>query len=187
MYCLGCHGCLEPCGRNQGWDKLDIVFVIGNGVSRKGLDLHALIGKGKIVICNEAYREFKEFDAIASVDGTSTIDIKENCNLKGKHHIYKWRNDWLVDEDNKGQLVGSYNSGQLAVLGAIELYSPKTVYTLGVDFGGKRLYTGKISGEPTNKCWDTWDRLAERTDLIHVPKDLKYEDCVFIREWPQQG
>lgn len=144
------------------------VFVVGNGVTRKQFDLNRLIGHGKIVICNEAYREFNAFDIIASVDGPSTTDIKSNCNLSNKTHIYKWKNNWFINGNDMGQLIGSFNSGQLAMMGAIEQYDPDTIYLLGIDFGGHRLFTGKNSAEPSNKCWDTWQKLMAGRTVYNV-------------------
>jgi hypothetical protein len=167
---------MKPCGRQQDIEKLEIVFVVGNGISRKDFDLNSLVGVGPIVICNEAYREFSSFDAIASVDGLATEDIQENCDLEGKKHIYKWRSNWYIGRENQDKLIGSYNSGQLALRGAIELYSPDVVYTLGIDLGGERLYTGKISGQPTNKCWDTWNLLENKTRVVSVGRQIRYDD-----------
>ena len=43
------------------------VFLIGNGESRKGLDLTKLKSKGRVYGCNAIYREFTP-DVLISVD-----------------------------------------------------------------------------------------------------------------------
>lgn len=179
-FCHNCHSCYNPCGRSEGWNKLNIAFVIGNGVSRKDFNLSNLVGKGKITICNETFKEFSDFDIIASVDGSSTINIRNNCNLSGKTHAYKWHNNYLTGKDGEiedhGQLIGSYNSGQLALRATIEIVKPDIVYMLGIDLGGIRLYTGKVSGPPTNKCEDTWNKWKSKAKVISVPQDLPYSE-----------
>ena len=173
IFCEGCYSCMQPCGREEGRKR---VFVIGNGIGRKDFDLNQLVNKGKIIVCNEAYREFSSFDAIASIDGSSTIDIRKNVDLEKVIHIHKWHSNWFVGTKDMGKLEGSHNSGQLALRGAIELYNPSVVYMLGIDLGGRRLYTDKVSGPPTRKCNDTWNELYSKTSVINVPKDLTYKE-----------
>jgi hypothetical protein len=154
------------------------VFIIGNGSSRREFDLHQLVGRGIIVGCNESYKFFPHFDMVASIDGPSTLDIKANYN---KLHIYKWKENWFRSDtgEDLGRLVGSYNAGQLALKAAVELLQPDTIYLLGVDFGGSRLYTGRVTDGPTNKCWDTWKKLAKGQDVIHITNgDSIYDETI---------
>ncbi len=143
------------------------VFIVGNGTSRRGFDLNELRGKGRIVGCNESYKEFPYFDMVASIDGGSTLDIQKNW--KGLH-AYKWRNNWFRSDtgEDLGQLIGSHNSGQLALRAAVEFWDPEEIYLIGIDFGGPRVYGGRPTGEPSNKCWETWNKWMQNRNVIQV-------------------
>ena len=46
----------------------NIAFIIGNGTSRRGLDLNHLVGNGTIVGCNALYRDFMRWDMLVAID-----------------------------------------------------------------------------------------------------------------------
>ena len=60
-------------------------FVLGNGTSRKNLDLEKLKSKGKIYGCNALYREFTP-DYLIAVDVKMILEINQ----------YKWQYDNIV-------------------------------------------------------------------------------------------
>ena len=41
---------------------MSTAFIIGNGPTRLDINLHDLVGKGKIYGCNALYRDFDKFD-----------------------------------------------------------------------------------------------------------------------------
>ena len=41
---------------------MSTAFIIGNGPTRLDVNLHDLVGKGKIYGCNALYRDFDKFD-----------------------------------------------------------------------------------------------------------------------------
>jgi len=45
-------------------------FILGNGVSRKPVNLNGLVGQGTIFGCNALYREFDNYDYLISIDPT---------------------------------------------------------------------------------------------------------------------
>jgi len=60
-------------------------FVLGNGISRKGIDLYALKKHGKIYGCNALYREF-EPDVLVSTDPGISKEIQESGWPTGRRH-----------------------------------------------------------------------------------------------------
>ena len=46
----------------------NIAFVIGNGTSRKGLDLNHLCNNGTVIGCNALYRDFMRWDVLVAID-----------------------------------------------------------------------------------------------------------------------
>lgn len=48
--------------------KNKVAFVIGNGVSRKSLDLNHLVDNGTIIGCNALYRDFDKWDVLVAID-----------------------------------------------------------------------------------------------------------------------
>ena len=66
-----------------------IAFIIGNGVSRKPIDLHQLKGEGTIFGCNALYRDFPDYDYLVSIDDFCDDMMKRNYN----------RNEMLVNLD----------------------------------------------------------------------------------------
>ena len=57
-----------------------IAFIIGNGVSRKPIDLHQLKGKGTIFGCNALYRDFNDYDYLKSQEFFKRIDDSKKNN-----------------------------------------------------------------------------------------------------------
>lgn len=133
------------------------VYLVGNGISRKGFDLGSLTGP--IVGCNEAYKEFPGFSLMISIDGMATLDIKKNW---GGAHAYKQNDHFVVNEVTyklpKLPKGFGFDSGRLAIVAAMKLYNPSSIYLIGYDFGGPRLYTTKVS-KRAPKYEDVWNYL----------------------------
>jgi hypothetical protein len=58
--------------------KKNVAIVIGNGVSRKELDLNSLVGHGTIYGCNALYREFSHYDHLIAIDDGMIEEIKND-------------------------------------------------------------------------------------------------------------
>ena len=158
-------------------------FVLGNGVSRKSLQLEQLKTFGPIYGCNALYRDFVP-DVLVATDKP----IREEIQKSGyaiKNRLYT-RNPieslgaWEVPQQYWG-----YSSGPIAVALAA-LAQNSTVYLLGFDMGPNNnqfnnVYAGtefyKAAGaNPT--FTGNWVR-----QLIQVAKDFPKQD--FIRVYGQ--
>ena len=55
-----------------------IAIIIGNGTSRKELELNKLVGHGTIYGCNALYRDFDGYDHLVAIDDGMIEEIKDN-------------------------------------------------------------------------------------------------------------
>jgi len=55
-----------------------IAIIIGNGTSRKDIDLERLVGQGTIYGCNALYRDFDGYDHLVAIDDGMIEEIKDN-------------------------------------------------------------------------------------------------------------
>ena len=111
---------------------MGIAFVLGNGVSRQGVDLSKLQQSGKIYGCNALYREFVP-DVLVATD----IPISERIQKSG----YALSNCFYTRLvlDNLGALripedYFTYSSGP-AALGIAADHGFEKIYLLGFDMG----------------------------------------------------
>lgn len=107
-------------------------FVLGNGVSRKGLDLPRLQTYGKIYGCNALYREFTP-DVLISTDKPIREHI-QNSGYSQKNRVYTRHplpglGALAVPFEYQG-----FSSGPIAV-GLAAIDRANTVYLLGFDMG----------------------------------------------------
>jgi hypothetical protein len=114
-------------------------FVIGNGVSRKPIDLHKLRSRGIIYGCNALYRDFIPHYLIAA-DRKMIQEIQRAGYDKNHRCIFrKMRGDefdGLVIAP--GQVV---NSGVQALYCAMK-NGHRNIYLLGFDFATNNIYEG---------------------------------------------
>ncbi len=69
---------------------MSAVFVLGNGESRKSVDLNVLKTKGTVYGCNALYRDFTP-DALICVDGGMMHEVYESgYALKNKCYFRSW-------------------------------------------------------------------------------------------------
>lgn len=45
-----------------------VAFIVGNGITRKEINLDSLVGKAPIYGCNALYRDFKSWDYLVAID-----------------------------------------------------------------------------------------------------------------------
>lgn len=116
----------------------DVVFLIGNGISRKDFDLNRLRGKGTIVGCNALYREFSP-EILIGVDSKILREIISSG--------YSDENILLVPA-NRSVMTGTIRwrspkgfntSGAFAMHFIGFILAPKRVFCLGMD-----AYSGNI-------------------------------------------
>lgn len=109
-------------------------FIIGNGISRKPVDLNKLVGKGTIFGCNALYREFDKYDYLVSIDKTFQTIIEANDDVFGKDErlIFPPPEECWEDAEYSPNRRRS-NAGMNAMLEAIRRDHDK-LYCLGFDF-----------------------------------------------------
>ena len=116
-------------------------FVLGNGTSRKSIDLNELKENGKIYACNAVYRTFNP-DYLVAVDVKMVLEI----NKAGYQH----KNEVWTNPNKSYQRIKNLNffnpskgwsSGPTALWLAAE-HGYETVYILGFDYRG--LNEGKL-------------------------------------------
>lgn len=156
-------------------------FVLGNGTSRKNLDLEKLKSKGKIYGCNALYREFTP-DYLIAVDVKMILEINQ----------YKWQYDNIVYTNpnkayNKMRHLNFFNpskgwsSGPTALWLASQ-HKYDEIYIIGFDFQGldngkvlNNIYADTRNYKKANEratYFGNWLRQT-RTVLIENPK-IKY-------------
>ena len=110
-------------------------FVLGNGTSRKSIDLNELKENGKIYACNAVYRTFNP-DYLVAVDVKMVLEI----NKAGYQH----KNEVWTNPNKSYQRIKNLNffnpskgwsSGPTALWLAAE-HGYETVYILGFDYRG---------------------------------------------------
>tara|TARA_B100000902_G_scaffold391361_1_gene441895 strand:+ start:1695 stop:2276 length:582 start_codon:yes stop_codon:yes gene_type:complete len=153
-------------------------FVLGNGTSRKHLDLERLRGKGIIYACNAVYRTF-EPDVLIAVDPKMVHEIVQD-GYHNNHVVWTNYNNGYKDYQNLNYFQPSrgWSSGPTALAKAVE-DKYKKIYILGFDYmglkGGKRfnnIYADtnnyKKSEEPAT-YYGNWLRQTENV-IKSAPK-----------------
>lgn len=112
-----------------------IAFVLGNGTSRKPIDLHELKSFGTLYGCNALYRDF-EPDYLVAVDTKMILEI----NKAGYQHSHKvWTNPNRAFRGMNGfnffNPSKGWSSGPTA-LWLASTHDISDVYILGFDYQG---------------------------------------------------
>ena len=118
-----------------------IAFVLGNGKSRVGIDLHALKKYGAIYGCNALYREFDP-DVLVSTDPGISREIQASgWPLNRRHYTRKPFRDsgsMPLHPNYKGM-----SSGPNAVKIAID-DGMKTIFLVGFDLGSTNNFFNNV-------------------------------------------
>jgi protein-tyrosine-phosphatase len=157
-------------------------FIVGNGVSRETIDLHGLIGNGKIYGCNALYRDFSDFDYIVAIDD-GMINELQNADINQKKVIIPSEDERWEDEKYSPMRRRS-NAGMNAMSEAIKRHASK-LYCLGFDFllngdiSVKNVYDGSnnYGSETRAKIADNFYRVKY---LEWFMKDNSHVDFVFV-------
>lgn len=128
-------------------------FVLGNGISRQGLDLHKIEQRGPIYGCNALYRTYTPHVLVAT-DAPIAREIQESGYSKDRRFYTRRPLAKLGALPVPKQYFG-YSSGPIATaIAAMEHNSP--VYLLGFDMGPtpdgqfNNVYAGTNFYKPTN-------------------------------------
>ena len=122
-------------GPNDQIKRSDIVFVLGNGTSRKPVKPEELRAHGTIYGCNALFREFIP-DYLVAVD-TKMIREISTAGYQHKHPVWTNPNKYTrsVEKLNLFNPNLGWSSGPTALNFASNQF-PKEVYILGFDYQG---------------------------------------------------
>jgi len=118
-----------------------IAFVLGNGESRKGIEINDLMEKGTVFACNAVYRTHRPHYLVA-VDPKMMLEIAETDYMA---HNKVWSNfnaqyqkiPMILDHANWFKPSLGWSSGPTALRLACDL-GHKDIYILGFDYQGHK-------------------------------------------------
>ena len=164
-------------------------FIIGNGESRKPVNLNFLREQGIIYGCNALYRDFYP-DVLVSLDDAMTKEILD-ANYEGCH-IHKDESKlgvFLVDQEgNRITLNKGWSSGATAAFLAASCVEFEDIYLLGFDVYKTRfvdnVYKGTLnyvsaSAKPINT-------VQFREQLGKVMKNAPYKHFIWVTDFGEK-
>ena len=162
-----------------------VAFIVGNGVSRKNIDLNNLVGHGPIFGCNALYRDFEDWDYLISFDTGMVREIREqNFECKGTVVIPPVEKHYESIEYSPFRRRS--NAGMIAMESAIER-KHTILYCFGMDF----VLEGDVSTDNVYKNTTNYgpETHATKDDNYHRIRYLKwfldkYSDIKFIFVFP---
>jgi hypothetical protein len=109
-----------------------IAIIVGNGKSRKEIDLNQLVGQGEIYGCNALYRDFNGWDYLVAIDDRMIAEITKaaespDSNISGDIIFPPEEERYEVTTGRRS------NSGMNAMLEAIRRNN-NVLYCIGFDF-----------------------------------------------------
>lgn len=111
-------------------------FVIGNGTSRKGLDLEPLLEHGNVYGCNWFFRdEFMPTVIVASDEPMTMTILKAHSNAVKQRKFYTWFPK-PGSGSKKASCPEKFAAGPMAAWTAACDHQAKRVFLIGVDFFG---------------------------------------------------
>lgn len=154
-------------------------FVLGNGNSRKDINLSALKAHGTIYGCNALYREFTP-DHLISVDTKMIKEIVET-----KYHLTNnlWSNYNTYTSTIEGLKLLNPSLGWSSGPTALHIASnenPDTVYILGFDYQG----SGQNKNYFNNIYADT-ENYKKSTDIATYHGNWAKQTAAVIRKNPK--
>jgi len=169
----------------------DIAFVLGNGESRKGIDINDLKEKGTVFACNAVYRTHRPHFLIA-VDPKMILEIAETdyavhnkvwSNFNAQYN----KNQKILDHVNWFKPSLGWSSGPTALRMACD-QGFKEIYILGFDYqghnDGKRFKLNNIFGDSRNykkrndeaTFYGNWMNQTKR--VLQDFKDVKFHRVI---------
>jgi len=171
---------------------MEIAFVLGNGESRKGIQIEDLKKVGKVFACNGVYRTDRP-DYLIAVDPKMVLEIAETDYI---HHNIVWsnynnmyeKNSLILDKVQFFQPSLGWSSGPTALKYAAE-HKPKTIYILGFDYTGhtdrQRKKFNNLYKDTRNYKKSTEEATFYGNWMNQTKRVLKdYPDTQFIRVTP---
>ena len=137
-----------------------IAIVLGNGESRKGIDIDDLKEKGTVFACNAVYRTHRPHWLVA-VDPKMMVEIAEtdyvvHNKVYSNYNVQYEKHQKLLDHVTWSQPSLGWSSGPTALRLACE-QGHKEIYILGFDYQGlavdekkNRFHLNNIFGDTRN-------------------------------------
>jgi hypothetical protein len=155
-------------------------FVLGNGVSRRGIDLTILNQYGKIYGCNALYREYTP-DVLVATDRPIATHIQQS-GYSAQHRFHTRRPMPKLGAREIPKPYFGYSSGPVATaLAAVD--ENRQIYLLGFDLGPSQnktvnnLYAGTEFYKPVGAAPTFAGNWIKQ--LLKIMKDYKH--CQFVR------
>lgn len=160
---------------------MTMAFVLGNGVSRKGIDLDRLRQHGAIYGCNALYREYTP-DVLVATDRPIATAIQES-GYALKNTFYTRRPIEGLGANSVPKAYFGYSSGPIATaVAALDGYN--RIYLLGFDMGPDQnkqfnnIYADTEFYKPTGALptfTGNWIR-----QIIHIAQDFTATEFIRI-------
>jgi len=155
----------------------DIAFVLGNGESRKGIQIEDLKKHGTVFACNGVYRTDRP-DFLVTVDPKMMIEIAESEYIKNNKvwsnfNVQYNKHQNILDHVKWFQPSLGWSSGPTALRLACD-QKFKEVYILGFDFQGHK------DGKKTNR--HSFNNLYKDTRNYKKTND----EATFYGNWMNQ-
>jgi len=151
-------------------------IIIGNGLSRKAINLDDLLDKGTIFGCNALYRDWNKADYLVAIDERMIDEIQTRLPLRGTQAIFP------PEEERYEETTGRRNNaGMVAMREAIK-QGHDMLYCLGFDFllGGKdslgNVYKDSKNYEPhtQSNMNDNYNRMKYLEWFVCQNKDVNF-------------
>lgn len=157
--------------------------IIGNGVTRKHINLDLIGNQAKKFGCNALYREFDNYDFLVAIDEGMIGELLENVLHKASLIIPPEEERY---EENTGR---RNNAGMVAMKEAIKM-KHDVLYCLGFDF----ILSGEISTDNVFKNTENYgpETHAREEDNFHRVRYLEWfasqhKDVTFIFVVPDEN
>lgn len=154
-------------------------FVVGNGTSRKGINLASLRPHGKIYGCNAIYRDFDP-DYLVAVDVKMVLEINKN-KYQYEHEVWTNPNRIFNDKIKKINYFNpskGWSSGPTALWLASE-HGYNTIFILGFD------YKGLKNGEKVNNVYSGTLNYKKDNDRATYYGNWLKQTCQTIKNYPK--
>tara|TARA_Y100000592_G_scaffold33006_1_gene52454 strand:- start:83 stop:718 length:636 start_codon:yes stop_codon:yes gene_type:complete len=132
-----------------------IAFVLGNGESRRGIDIDDLKEKGTVFACNGVYRTHRPHYLIAvdpkMINEIAETDYMIHNKVWSNYNAHYGKNKKILDHVNWFKPSLGWSSGPTALRFALE-QGFKEIYILGFDYQG-HAQSGKNQGHRFNNIF----------------------------------
>lgn len=160
-----------------------VAVVLGNGTTRKEVDLSTIVGSAPIFGCNALYRDFKDWDYLVAIDDGMIEELKSQ-HFDGTLIIPPADERWEDPEYSLHRRRS--NAGMNAMVEAIRR-KHTILYCLGFDF----ILKGNVSTDNMYKNSQNYgpETHANQNDNYHRLKYLewfasKHSDTKFVFVFP---